>query len=349
MKIGIVTIHAAHNYGAVLQAYATQQYLLDKGHKVDIIDYRPEYLMKAYKWVEASYYSKKQPWGFKLRITLCLPFRFLRYHKFENFIKKNLITASVDFNSESDYDSFIFGSDQIWNSGITHGDGVFLAQKPIFTNTRNIAYAASDGGKLCKEIAASKSLFTFLGVREKPMIERLKPYGMEATLVCDPTLLVNPNAFLKLNLKRPTNKKYVVVYQVEDVKTTRPLATNIAKQLNAEVIELAAWIRPYGEWYKKWVADPYDFLCYIKYAECVVTTSFHGTVFSLIFEKLFYCVDTQNHKRERIESLLAELGIPERQTTESNVEIKQLDYSTITPKIIKLRKSSEDFICEALS
>lgn len=349
MKIGIVTIHAAHNFGAVLQAYSTQCFLLGLGHDVDIIDYRPDYLMKPYRWVERSYYSKKQPWGFKIRITLCLPFRYLRYKKFESFIKNNLITKHLDLDSSSDYDAFIFGSDQIWNDSITHGDGVFLAQKKVFLNSRNIAYAASDGGKLCNEIAESKDLFSFIGVRESPMIGRLKAFGMKASLVCDPTLLVNSNAFIKLNLKRPTSKKYVVVYQVEDVKATRPLAFNIAQQLGAEVIELATWIRPYGEWYKKWVIDPYDFLCYIKYAECVVTTSFHGTAFSLIFEKMFYCVDTLNNKRERISSLLAEIGIPERQTAEVDVNVEPIDYSVIKPKLEQLRKSSESFIFEALS
>lgn len=349
MKVGIVTIHAAHNFGAVLQAYSTQQYLLSKGFDAHIIDYRPNYLMKQYHWFDSSFNSTKLPLAYKLRLLICVPFRVLRYLKFEKFIKNNLVTKEVDFNSTSDFDAFIFGSDQIWNEGITHGDKVFMGQKRLFSRTRNIAYAASDGGKLCGEIVNSKTIFSFLGVREKPMIDRLKRFGMNATLVCDPTLLVDPNVFLKLNLKRPTQKKFVLIYQVEDVKSTKSLACNIAKKLDAEVIELAAWIRPYGDWQKKMVIDPYDFLCYIKFAECVITTSFHGTVFSLLFEKLFYCVDTKNSKRERIASLLSEIGIPERQTTATEVTINSIDYSRIKPRIQNLRKASENFISSALS
>ena len=185
------------------------------------------------------------------------------------------------------------GSDQIWNPQITKG-----FHKPYFgyfdfskENRKYIAYAASmEASSLTQEEKAfyKKALdnFNAISVRETTLADLLQPLtSKKIETVLDPTLLANTDIWNSI-VKRPLlNCKYVLVYQVRFDKNTRRIAQDIANQIGAKVIEITAWIN----WkFKKNVyqcCSPEEFLGWIKYASCIVTTSFHGTAFSVIFNK----------------------------------------------------------------
>ena len=150
MKIGLLTFHCAHNYGAVLQCYALQETLISMGHEVEVINYRPKYLIASYKRFELHRFislnlinSLKN----SIKEALLAGRRFRRYKAFEEFITNRLnLSERVNANNiPSKYDIYIIGSDQIWNPKITKGfDSVYWGQfKFPKERRRYIAYAAS--------------------------------------------------------------------------------------------------------------------------------------------------------------------------------------------------------------
>lgn len=154
MKIGILTFHAAHNYGAVLQVQGLQEFLKMSGHEVEIIDYRPRYLTSVYAAFSFPTKLIRHPLRalHLLSRIVQLPTRIKRRRGFEKFISQKLNLSREHFGEAGrvpaeKYDAIIFGSDQIWNPDITHGgDSVFLGNFPAPAKTLKIAYAASAGG-----------------------------------------------------------------------------------------------------------------------------------------------------------------------------------------------------------
>ena len=134
MKIGILTFHCAHNYGAVLQCYALQEMLKGMGHTVEIIDYRPDYLRMPFDVINLHRIQSRNLLRLVKSIileTLSLSQRIIRHRKFDSFIKYYLnLSRSVGISS--DYDVYVMGSDQIWNPKITNGfDGVYFGYLPF--------------------------------------------------------------------------------------------------------------------------------------------------------------------------------------------------------------------------
>ena len=145
MKIGILTVHAADNYGAVLQCRCLYEVLKTLGHDVSVIDYRPEYLTAPYRLWNNRYL--KHPMTM-LKVSANLPGALRRKKSFDAFVSAMKLSPV----GESGFDAIIYGSDQIWNRNITKGlDPVFFAAAPFAASARNISYAASDGNIIPSE------------------------------------------------------------------------------------------------------------------------------------------------------------------------------------------------------
>ena len=156
MKIGILTFHCAHNYGAVLQCYATQEFLRGKGYDVEVINYRPYYLLHPYQLFNYRRVLCKNPIRLIKKFIqelLLFPVRYKRWRAFEGFINEQLQLGSVVTNKlPIDCDVYLIGSDQVWNPKITNGfDDVYFAQFPFAkAKKRYVAYAASMEAKKLK-------------------------------------------------------------------------------------------------------------------------------------------------------------------------------------------------------
>ena len=357
MRIGILTFHCAHNYGAVLQCYALQETLKAMGHNVKVIDYRPDFLLNPYKIWNINR-NKDYNSFFKRLILECLTLHrgLVRCRAFDSFIKTRL-NLTKEQTIPSSFDAYIMGSDQIWNPQITKG-----FHKPYFgyfnfpkENRKYIAYAASmEASSLTQEAKAfyMKALdnFNAVSVREKTLADLLQPLtSKKIETVLDPTLLANTNIWNSI-VKRPLlNCKYVLVYQVRCDKNTRRIAQDIADQIGAKVIEITAWIN----WkFKKNVyqcCSPEEFLGWIKYASCIVTTSFHGTAFSVIFNKPFYCVKLGKGDT-RATSLLHELGLENRMIEKtSSPNFRSIDYRQATMNLADLQNKSYQYLVSSLN
>ena len=361
MRIGILTFHCAHNYGAVLQCYAMQEFLRSKGLDVEIINYRPNYLLNPYKTFNVNRFLSKNP----IRILkgliiefLLFPVRLKRFFGFEKFINGRLsLSEKVTRSSISpNYDIYIVGSDQIWNPKITRGfDSVFFADFPFLKSTKKyISYAASMEAKaLSDEQAAffkkNLSNFDLLSVREDALKQILQPLTCKPiSQVLDPVLMAPPQIWDRFSLDKKDVEKYVVVYQVRNHPDTLRIAHHIATQIGAKVKILVAWLHTKSKDTDQ-TATPEKFVDYIRNASCVVTTSFHGSVFSVIFNRPFYTIRLNDGADTRSYSLLKSIGLEHRMIDTNDMPVfSKIDYSEINLKLDTLREKSQNYLLSSL-
>lgn len=362
MKIGILTFHRAINYGAVLQCYALCEVLKGMGHDVEVIDYRPPYIEK-YRSLLYRKVFKKLRFVAKLKYISLMPINYIHRRKsasvFDSFITKYLKISSTvkDINHiPNDYSAIIFGSDQIWSPRICEEfDPVFWGQLKK-DRTKFIVYSASLGEhnqlstKDWKEIGRMIKSFDFVSVREMTFQLNLRQQiNYNAIVTLDPTLLAPRKIFDDIAVK-PKEDKYVLLYTVEKSEMAYLLAKRVAQERNCKLIRLKAiaGIRNKENLYLRDAVSPAEFLGYFKYAEFIVTVSFHGTAFSLIFNKNFYTVHSQ--KEDRAFNLLNSVGLSDRLVNPFELKyIEDVNHSDTDMHISKIRKDSIEFLMNSLS
>ena len=321
MKIGILTFHCAINYGAVLQAYGLQEYLKSLGHEVYIIDYRPHYLLELYRiirWKHDSKNSITRNFKWVLRQCLTLPIRWRRNKKFCQFVNKYLNLYSLDLNkSDNNFDMFIFGSDQIWNPCITYGfDKVYFGDFPAAKNKKLVSYAASVGSVsfLTPQdtiyLKSKLKSFSLITVRERILANYLKEEcGIIAKVAPDPVLLAGYDIYVNLAIEIKEKSPYLLLFTLGRDEATIKTAHEIAKQKQLQIVEIMSSKESLYNRKIKQTLSPCEFLGYLKYASFVVTSSFHGTVFSILFKKEFKVVLCNEMIGERINSLLKDKNL----------------------------------------
>ena len=361
MKIGIITFHFPHNYGAMLQAYAMQQKLASMGHESYIIDYAPSYHTAWYKRGDSiidcicwsPILTAKRLFGYMLKN----PAKNNRYDNFESFIRTRMnlypYSEKTDFR---EFDAILLGSDQIWDQAHTNNcfDGPYFGEGyacKVFSYAASSKHKSLDSNQK-KEFKDRINKLYAIGVREESLKNMLQPLTDKRVYVnLDPTLLVNSTEFSKLNLERPYKQKYVLIYELNEHPEVIIMAQEYAKKIGAKVISLVA----YFDWRKRCSkmydqeASPEKFLAYIKNAECVFTSSFHGTALSLVFEKTFYTIKQNNSSDLRMSSLLEQLGLLDRFIEMSKKpNIITINYKEVMEKLSMLRQESEKFLLIAL-
>ena len=333
MKIGILTFHAADNYGAVLQCRCLYEVLKSLGHDVSVIDYRPEYLTAPYRLWNNRYLRHPMT---MLKVSANLAGAIRRKKEFERFVSEMALTPF----GQGGFDAIFYGSDQIWNRNITCGiDPVFFAAAPFEKEAKNISYAASDGNIIPpedekKEMRALLHNFHRIGVREATMQKRMDESGIPAVLNLDPVLLAG-TAILD-QIRQPVKESgYVLTYEAIDDPKVSSMANSIAAERGLKVISIAR--SPYREGSNKY--GPGEFISLVRGADCVVTTSFHAIALALLYHKEFHFARTGTTADDRILSLLATLGM---------TEDTSLDYDELDARIGSLREESMNYINEAL-
>ena len=362
MKIGILTFHAAHNYGAILQCLALQKVLQSQGHDVEIIDYRPRYLTLIYKKFHLRRFFRKNILKIpKIWIRECrlLRSRCRRYNAFQRFIDTHLHLSSTVVKQDipSDYDIYIMGSDQIWNPNITEGfDPVFFGDFNFPKGRRKyISYAASMEAKALTSEAENyyrKALgrFDAISVREERLARLLQPLTPQSVnVVLDPTLLLPADEWNRVAQRPHIQGNYVLIYQTRKNPNTMRIARQIAAETNARVIEVAAYVDHHFHPDKLQCESPAEFVGWVAGATCVVTTSFHGTAFSVIFNRPFYCLELADGEDTRSQSLCEQLGLQERMIRPDDaLTFTEPDYTEANARIAQLRKHSLDFLKTAI-
>ena len=322
MRIGIITFHRAINYGAVLQTYALQKYLNISNYDAEVIDYRCEHMENFYKTFTIKDKSVKQI----IRGMLNFKNTYKKKREFYRFLDQNvrMSTEVYDkFNIDKAnlrYDKFITGSDQVFNFACSNFDKTYFLQ--FVKNCDNkLSYAASFGMKeipdsYVKDYKSLLSTFSELSIRENAGQQIVKKLtGKDSELSVDPVFLLTAEEWEKL-AKKPKLKNYILIYKLNTSNLIFDFARKLSKltgrkivALNFDVVDQMKTPDIKGVY----SASVEEFLGYIKYADYVVTNSFHGTAFSIIFHKEFYVEALQKDFKpnDRVESLLCLTGLDE--------------------------------------
>jgi len=364
MNIGILTYHFASNSGAVLQAYALKNILTNLGHDVYIIDYVPEIMEKLKdKKYKILPNKKNLPLMTKIRVVFRLIYNFFtianRITEYEKFLTNNLkLTRRVTKKelSKLNFDVYILGSDQIWNEEITNGfEDAYFGGFADKNKAKIISYAASLGGnKVDNEKKFERLLrkLDAISLREKTSVDFVKQYtDKEVVDVLDPTLLIAKKDWEK-NLRLDDNyKKYVLFLSLRrnDNEESLNFAGKIAKKERLKVVRLVSF-KSISK-YKMIINTPKTFLNLIKNSKYIVTDSFHGVVFSIIFRKEFFVIKREAEKLGktnssfRIQNLLDKLQIKGRIIGE---EIQEINYDNVDKILAKEREKSIQYLRENL-
>ena len=361
-KIGILTFHCAHNYGAVLQAYATQRLLSDAGYEVEVVDYRPDYLVRPYRRFDIARFRGKDLVTTIRHIVseiLLIPVRLARYSAFDEFISKRL-TLSERVTPESVrqiYDILIIGSDQVWNRSITGGDFDVMYFAGHDLARRYIADAVSMesdtlSGEDAEYMKEHSARFSAVSVRESHMAGLLaEKCGIPVKHIQDPVVQVDPCIWKELAVPSKQDRPYVLVYRLRDHETIDPFVRKIASKADADIIEVTPFPDGRKLFKSRQCEGVEEFLGLIAGASYVVTTSYHAMLFSVIFSRPFYCFRFGTGQDTRQESFLEAVGLEDRMLPlgADVPEDTSCDFSRAALCLEQLRKESSDFILNSLS
>ena len=364
-RVGIMTYHYAHNFGAMLQSYSLCKVINDLGFQCEIIDYRLPYIDQYVRKERITEVIEQN--GIVIGILKYVKrlltgqfFRDKQWKSFETFYDKYLhksLPTIVEKNKlvEMDYDIYVSGSDQIWNLDLNgYAWEYFLDFVP--DHKKKIAYAASNGKAVFSKensyrIKTLLSKYNFIGIRESKLTSFItNQYNIAAQTVLDPTLLIDKSEWKRIvNRTLVKYNNYVFIYLVEENEKLLQNAIQYSKKQGKNVVVLA-----YNKINNKDIiqiksCNPFEFVSLICNSEMVITNSYHGLCFSLIMEKSFY-VFSHSSLNERIHSLLSLLGLLERQINEEDeINNNCINYEEVNELIKIYKKKSIDFLREALS
>ena len=357
MKIGIITYHRAKNLGAMLQSYALQKTLEKYKGKCEIIDYRNEKMEESYK-VKKIWECKSLKEKIKNILFMKKNKAFEEVRKEFNEKVQTISTKKYNKNNikeaNNDYDLFVTGSDQVWNVKLNYDDENYFLNFAEDNNKKN-SYAASFGTNKINEEQKEKicnqlKTFNKISVREeegKNVVRELT--GRNSELVLDPTLLLNKYEWENMiNNERIEKEKYIFVYVIAYTPTLLESARKLGKERNCKVICFHTSYQKYRGMKNLTKVSPQDFLNYIKNAEAVVTSSFHGMCFSINLQKEFYYELDENkvNNNSRLKTLATTLNLEDRRIINGKCINNRINYSEVTKKLEAERKKSIQFIEE---
>lgn len=361
-KIGILTFHCAHNYGAVLQTYATQKLLSDAGYDVDVIDYRPDYLVKPFRRFDIARFKGKNLVSTLRHIVseiLLVPTRIARYSSFDRFISQHLRLSErvCPGNLNDKYDIVLVGSDQVWNKNITGGSyddmyfaGFDLAERYVADAVSMEAETISQEDALY--LKAHLDRFSAISVRESDLVSLLaEKCGINVTHIQDPVVQISPDVWYEMAKPYVHPRPYVLVYRLRDHESINPFVKKLALKLGADVVE----VTPFPDGRKLFKARQCEsvegFLGLIAGASYVVTTSYHAMLFSVLFSRPFNCFRFDTGQDTRQSSFLKSVGLEDRMLSlgAGVPEDTGCDFTFAFECLGLLRRQSADFILNSLS
>ncbi|MBQ7042380.1 MAG: polysaccharide pyruvyl transferase family protein [Muribaculaceae bacterium] len=365
MRIKTITCHHVYNHGAYLQTYALIEYLKSLGYDAEIINYRPYYLRGHFNLWHIEHKYKKIGLGW-LYLLAKLPKRLIALNRkkvFDKFYNQYIQTTSEEYLSIDDLkanppeaDCYIAGSDQIWNTtfknGIDAGFYLDFGKKSI----KRISYAASfatDTLTIGTEKFVSDNLkhFDKISVREASGIKILDSLGYRGTEVLDPVFLFPKYFWDKFSNNKGINNKYILVYDFEKSPEIRQVAKRLAKITGLKIYSIGSHHLNYVN--KNFINyDPTTFVGLIKNANYIISNSFHGTAFAMIFEKDFFVIKRIDGLNVRMRDLLSKFDLSSRiisTTVKDDELVFPIDYSKISHKINDEISKSQQFLFNALT
>jgi ferredoxin len=362
VKAGVITFHSAHNFGATLQTWALQRVLKNYKIEASVINYHPSIIDDLYNPLKGKYGMERRIAKFKLRRQN--PRSLERFENYTRFIKKHLNLVG-DFSTyeeleaaDLNLDAYIVGSDQVWNSEHIGGFDPAYFLDFVKPGSLKISYAASIGRDYLlpvyhDQIKNSLKSFTSISVREKSARKPVKELAKkEVDVVLDPTLLLAREEYNEIKTVPNIKGKYIFVYMMEHNPDVVAFANKISTATGLPIVQR----RP-NKIFKNEIATCYtsapgDFLGLIENAEYVITNSFHGTVFSIVYETPFVSMlhtNTGSRTVDLLKSLNLEAHLLYSATDFDDFNRFQIeDPEKLRKRILELRQTSLLFLLDAL-
>lgn len=359
-KVEILTIHFGINHGSVLQCFALSETLRQLGAEPEVIDFvPPRYRM----WNNVNNRYPDKPLWWKAAFFLASSVIRAPQKAIFRLYLKRMLPLSKKYAELHDLfadppigDVYISGSDQVWNANYNRDvhDAYFLPFAP--DGAIRCSYAASLGrddiepeeGEALKRALAG---FKGISVRETRGAELLAPFGIDARVDPDPVFLFKADEWLKLASARGEGKRYVLAYVIaQNYQGMLGQAREIADRLSCELYVLSVWpIRGKGIDRNFIFANPSDFLALIHNAAFVVANSFHGTAFSIIFNRPFLSYATKYNSR--IESILGITGLKGRLVTDRFADAQleeEPDFGPANATIAQQAERARRYLCSMI-
>lgn len=360
MKIGILTFHWGDNYGAVLQTYALSRYIKENiisNDTVEVVNYENYDNSKIYRLFVFRDNSIKERVKGILRGVKNYPVWQKKREGYENFRSRIPISRKYTreqlLKSEKDYDVWITGSDQVWNTEIV-GSDYEIYDLSFIKRKKKCSYAASSGPleisnpqhkKLVEDIGALNNI----SVRESSTHEYLSGIiSKPVKRVVDPTFLLSRVDWEEIvPQKRIHNTKYLFLYYISYDRELALAAEHIAKKLGLDIVVCGTCpqLKNKSVTYKS--ASPEEFLNLIKNAEYVIASSFHATVFATVFKKQFMAF-IPSYASNRVMDLCKLIGLENRLFSQAS-EIESvfetpIDYAEVDIKLMSEKEKSIEYL-----
>lgn len=364
--VAIQTPHYAPNYGAQLQAFALGRAIKELGYDIEYINRRPSYFYEHSNVIDRFFKSLE----LKTRMK-----GFIEFEKLYLQPQSKLLIHNKDYSTldVSKYKAIVVGSDQIWRDDYFYHSFEYSPYLFFFKSgaTKKISYAASFGKNTCnppeerrQRIEELLKDFNAISLREKSGVDILKEtYNADGVWVADPTLLHNKEYYVKtLNLTESANP-IIVTYILGASSAAMQKLNGISKKMHLPLDHIYKksnkwWMykRPFSTLAKyKSVPSVFEWLNKILSAEYVITDSFHGMCFSIIFHKQFIVINNKAGGSERFLSLLSKLGLTDRllEWTASDKQImtkleEQIDYESVDTQKLQFTGHSISFLKDAI-
>ena len=364
MKIGILTLPLHTNYGGILQAYALQRVLQDMGHDVVLLDSYPQCpRLKPFPLQQLTY-LKRLIWNMRFPRKKVAIFaekgsiaRFPKKEHIRQFYRQHV--RHVPFPSTTlnptDFDALIVGSDQVWRP--IYSPNIFdayLSFAKDWNQVKRIAYATSFGTDEweyteehtaeCRRLA---QLFDAVSVREESGVALCREHlGVEASWVLDPTLLVDVKHYMehieKATVTYPSSMCFSYILDASEEKET--IFQHIARSKGYNSVAFRNVDDPDNSaapTVEEWLKAFHD-------AEFVFTDSFHGCVFSIIFNKPFVVYGNKKRGMARFHSLLAQFGLEDRLIATlddaASIACQSINWGKVNARLVELCTYSMDFL-----
>jgi len=372
MKIKTITCHDVYNYGASLQAYALMKYLENKGHDVQIIDYKPDYLCARYSfwYIDSKSRYKKLCVRSKLIHLLFALAKYPSRHKtiarkrpFDKFKDKYLKITDCRYESNAELkidspiaDLFITGSDQVWNTAMQNGNDPAFYLDFVPKGSVRASYAASfgiskieDGYELFVQQMLNK--LHYISVRETTGLKILESLEIKGgTQVLDPVFLLTRQEWSSI-IKREFKEKYLLVYDFLHDPLIEETAIRIAKEKGWKIYSINDYLPLlYAD---KNISDagPVQFMELINSCQLFISNSFHGTVFSIIFEKEFYVFNIKTlNNNSRMIDFLSLMNLSNRHvSSQEQINLTEsIDYTKVRKMVNANRLISYSYLDKVL-
>ena len=372
MKLGIITQRIGRNYGGTIQNYALQQALIRLGHTpVTMMLERP---MPSRLRIFAHFMidNIKRIFGVQTKLFPSRKIQSIIYKNTQGFVDKYVsiqVLKNYEFRmfvQTNKVEGLVVGSDQVWRP--KYNDSLFINYLGFSENMslKRISYAASFGVDTweyteeqtanCKKLIKN---FDAVSVREKSAVSLCEKYfGVSATYVLDPTLLLDKEDYRKLIMdKSAKSNKMMFVYLLDKRKEKKEVVENIAKNKGLEpyffmpsksVNEIAEYSQ-LNECVYSPIEDWLDGFDKCKYVVC---DSFHGTVFSIIFNKPFSVITNNERGNTRFESLLETFKLQDRLISNNSCNFNcsdDIDWNIVNNIKDNMKELSLSFLKETLN